>query len=110
MNAPIPCTLSLPPDLIARIDEVAAADDRSRSAVVRRVLQQAFADDAALRAEAAARFQNLQSTPGLAPPAAASGASGIVGCRTGDAVVEPAPAASGCGPISPREAAGDFPE
>ena len=33
-------TFSLPPDLIARLDEAAAADDRSRSAYVRRALQQ----------------------------------------------------------------------
>lgn len=49
MNTNVPCTLVLPPDLIARIDAVAAADERSRSAVVRRVLAQALANDAALR-------------------------------------------------------------
>jgi len=33
-------TFSLPADLIVRLDEAAAADDRSRSAYVRRALQQ----------------------------------------------------------------------
>ncbi len=47
MSSTIPVTLSLPADLVARVDAAAAADDRSRSAVVRRVLQAALATDAA---------------------------------------------------------------
>jgi plasmid stability protein len=59
MNSPV--CLHLPDDLVSRLDAVAAADDRSRSAVVRRILQDALADHSALHKQAAEHFSKLQS-------------------------------------------------
>lgn len=101
MSATTPCTLSLPPDLIARIDEVAAQDDRSRSAVVRRILASALADHAAAHAEAARRFHELKgSTAGSPPPATLDGANGGGGSRPAAVAVDvpPAGAATGSDP------------
>lgn len=45
MTAPLSrYTMTLPPDLIARVDALAEAEERSRSAVVRRVLRDALAE------------------------------------------------------------------
>ena len=57
-------TFSLPADLIVRLDEAAAADDRSRSAFVRRVLERSFQLGDAPGS----------SQPGLQAPANPSGA------------------------------------
>ncbi|WP_408840475.1 ribbon-helix-helix protein, CopG family [Acidocella sp.] len=57
MNSPV--CLHLPDDLVSRLDAVAAADDRSRSAVVRRILQDALADRGELQRRAAERFSSL---------------------------------------------------
>jgi metal-responsive CopG/Arc/MetJ family transcriptional regulator len=53
-------SLALPSELLSRLDAVAAADDRSRSAVVRRILQDALADRGELQRQAAERFSQLQ--------------------------------------------------
>lgn len=42
----MPVTLALPPTLIARLDALAEAEDRSRSAIVRRALERVLADHA----------------------------------------------------------------
>ena len=88
MNDLVPATFTLPRDLLTRIADAAAADERSRSAVVRRILAQALADHAGLQAEAARRFVDLQKSTPVSCPAAASSASGVAGHRPSDAVVE----------------------
>lgn len=76
--ATIPVSFSLTPDLVGQLDAVAAAGDRSRSATIRRILRDAFADHAALHRIAGERFASLQtpSAP-LSEGPLPHGASGI---------------------------------
>jgi len=74
-DAIVPVSLKLPAGLVRAIDAAASAGDRSRTATVRRVLVQAFADDSALRADAAQRFESLQNLPVERHSAGRSGAA-----------------------------------
>jgi metal-responsive CopG/Arc/MetJ family transcriptional regulator len=55
-----PYSFTLPKELVDKIDAAAEADARSRSSIVRRILQNAFEDDAKLRAVASEHFRKLQ--------------------------------------------------
>jgi hypothetical protein len=84
-------SFTLTPEIIADLDKRAVADDRSRSAIVRRILSDALADHAALQREAWRRFASLQCPP-AAPPGerrAAGHAAARLG-TAGPAAVPPA--------------------
>lgn len=55
-----PYALSLPEELMHRVDAAAAADDRSRSSFARRALEKALADHAATERAAYRYFEELQ--------------------------------------------------
>ena len=101
MSELIPATFTLSRDLLTRIADAAAADDRSRSAVVRRILAAALADHAAAHAEAGRRFNALQKSNPTAcscAPATHDGASGGGGTRPVAAVVDQPPAGAATWP------------
>ena len=111
-DSTVPVSLKLPAGLVARIDAASVAEDRSRTATVRRVLMQAFSDDAALRAMAARRFESLTNPAGgvLLPDRRPGGTEGFgpdraaatapVAARTGSSA---GAARAGAATISPHE-------
>ena len=56
-------SILLPADVMSRLDSIAEREDRSRGAVIRRIIQQALSDHAAAHAEAGRRFEALRSRP-----------------------------------------------
>ncbi len=95
----VPVSLKLPAGLLARIDAAAVAEDRSRTATVRRVLAQAFSDDADLRAMAARRFESLTNPAGgaLLPDRRPGAGGGVVPSLAADPAPVAAPARSSAG-------------
>lgn len=77
MNTTIPITMTLPRGLVARLDQVAEADDRGRSATVRRILDAALSGSRAPHAPAAITGWRL----GAVPPPVRGTPAGLVAAR-----------------------------